>query len=253
MKALYRTVQDVARLLQVHPRTVRRMIRGGRIPAVKIGREWRIPEGALEQWLGNGTRTGTDGRRPRSGESHGEAPLFMTAEEFLRLPEENLPVQLIKGYVVRDPAPFVPHQELVGRLYIVLHRNIVETGQGRVLLSPTDVVLSDDTVLQPDLLAVSNKRAHIIGRRVEGPPDLVIEVEAENTRERDLTVKRMLYAKHGVGEFWYVSGTRELVIQMCDPAGDDYRAKSIHKAPGQVISHVFPSMTVLLDELFPGT
>lgn len=175
---------------------------------------------------------------------------FMTTEEFLRLPEENLPVQLIKGVVVRDPAPFVPHQDLVGKLYILLHRHLVATGMARVLLSPTDVVLSDDTVLQPDLLAVAANRHHIIGDRVDGPPDLAVEIEAKTTRERDLTIKRLLYAKHGVKELWHVSGSQRSIIQMTEPRQDDFEVKKLHSAPGVVASRVFPLLKLDLADLF---
>jgi excisionase family DNA binding protein len=234
---LYQSVRQVADRLKVHPRTLRRLIRDGRLDAVKVGKEWRIPQEAMERLLGPGAAEPAE-------------PLFMTAGEFLRLPETNLPVQLIKGWVVRDPAPFVPHQILVGRLHLLLYRGIVEPGQGVVLLAPTDVVLSGDTVLQPDLLAVARNRSSIIGRRVEGPPDLVVEVEAESTRERDLTAKRMLYARHGVKEFWFVSGTRRLVFQLSDPADDDYRSRSVRELPASVTSVAFSSFSISLADLF---
>lgn len=236
---MYKTVQDVADVLRIHPRTLRRMIQRGELAAVKVGKEWRIPGNALDHLLSS------QGNFYRNH-------LFMTTDEFLQLPEDSLPTQLIRGYVVRDPAPFVPHQMLVGRLYISLHRAIVETGQGIVLLSPTDVVLSDDTVLQPDLLAVSKDRLPIIGKRVEGPPDLVIEVESEHTRERDMTVKRMLYAQYGVRELWYVSGSSRSIIQMTDPADGDYRTKSVHTIPAAVTSSMFPGLNVGLAQLLEG-
>ena len=213
------------------------MIRRGELDAINVGKEWRIPEHALDA-----LRTGYGRRRPD--------PLFMTTDEFLKLPVEKVPVQLIKGLVVRDAAPFVPHQELVGKIHILMHRCIAEAGEGRVLLSPTDVVLSDDTVLQPDLLAVSKKRFSIIGNRVEGPPDLVIEVESENTRERDMTTKRMLYAEFGVPEVWYVSGRHEYIIQMTDPVDGDYRSKQVHEKQDVIVSYVFPTLTVELSKLF---
>ena len=234
---MYQSVREVADRLRVHPRTLRRMIRDGRLDAVKVGKEWRIPDQSMDRLLGPGAAGSAE-------------PLFMTAGEFLRLPETNLPVQLLKGWVVRDPAPFVPHQILVGRLHLLLHRGIAEPGHGVVLLAPADVVLSDDTVLQPDLLAVARDRSRIIRQRVEGPPDLVVEVEAESTRERDLTAKRMLYARHGVKEFWFVSGTRHLVLQLSEPADDDYRSRSVLEGPASLTSVAFPGFSVSLAELF---
>ena len=56
-----------------------------------------------------------------------------------------------------------------------------------------DVILSDDTILQPDLLYVSKPRRQIIKQRVEGPPDLVIEI-ISGTSRRDRVEKLDLYA-----------------------------------------------------------
>lgn len=236
---MYHSVQKVAGLLKVHPRTVRRLIRSGRLGAVKVGKAWRIPDDTVERLFTAQLRS------PAEAE-------FMTTGEFLQLPETNLPVQLIRGLVVRDGAPFVPHQLLVGRLHLLLHRGIAEPGEGLVLLSPTDVVLSDDTVLQPDLLAVGRDRLHTIGRRVEGPPDLAVEVEAASTRERDLTIKRLLYAEHGVRELWFVSGSRHLIYQWSEPAPGGYRLRRLVEKPACLTSVAFPGFRFSLDELFTG-
>jgi excisionase family DNA binding protein len=45
----FMTVAEVAALLRVHPVTVRRRIRCGRLPAVRIGRSIRVPAGALDR------------------------------------------------------------------------------------------------------------------------------------------------------------------------------------------------------------
>ena len=42
------TVEQTARYLQVNPETVRRAARSGRIPAVRIGRHWRIRRADLD-------------------------------------------------------------------------------------------------------------------------------------------------------------------------------------------------------------
>ena len=45
------TVQETAKLLKTSKQQIRKMIRSGLIPAVRIGREWRISEKYLEQFL----------------------------------------------------------------------------------------------------------------------------------------------------------------------------------------------------------
>jgi excisionase family DNA binding protein len=46
------TARDVQQLLQVDRSTVYRMAEDGRLPAVKVGKQWRFPADRLQQWLG---------------------------------------------------------------------------------------------------------------------------------------------------------------------------------------------------------
>jgi Uma2 family endonuclease len=124
------------------------------------------------------------------------------ASDYWQLPE-GAPVELIRGELVMSPAPKSSHQIIVGELYVRLHRAAAKGG-GLCLAAPTDVILSDDTILQPDVLYVAKERRSIIGDRVNGPPDLVIEVLSPGAERRDRVQKLDLYAQHGVPEFWIV-------------------------------------------------
>lgn len=46
------TTRDVQRLIRVDRSTIYRMAEDGRLPAVKVGRQWRFPEARLLEWLG---------------------------------------------------------------------------------------------------------------------------------------------------------------------------------------------------------
>jgi len=46
------TTKDVQALIKVDKSTIYRMAEAGRIPAIKVGRQWRFPEGRLMEWLG---------------------------------------------------------------------------------------------------------------------------------------------------------------------------------------------------------
>lgn len=251
---MYHTVQDVAELLKLSRRTVYRMIAAGRLRATRVGKEWRIPEDALAALLGEASGVAEG----RAAYSVPPAPRrladnkydFMTTDEYLNLPEENRTMHLIHGFLVRDPGASVSHQELVGRLYLLLHGTVREGDAGFVYLAPVDVILDVDTVLQPDLLVISKERREIIGDRVRGAPDLVIEIASPTTQERDLTTKRLLYARYGVAEYWFVSGYDRVLIQFWQPEGDRYGRRAIHKAPTTVKSIRFPSLLVELGGLF---
>ncbi len=45
------TIPEVAELLQVSTKTVRRMIASGDLPAHRLGRQWRIGPAELERFL----------------------------------------------------------------------------------------------------------------------------------------------------------------------------------------------------------
>lgn len=124
------------------------------------------------------------------------------AADYWQLPE-GAPVELIQGELVMSPAPKTSHQIVVGQLFGVLQA-AESKGGGLAILSPVDVVLSDDTILQPDLIFIAKGRRSIVGDRVNGPPDLVIEVLSEGAERRDRVAKLDLYARFGVAEFWIV-------------------------------------------------
>ena len=77
---------------------------------------------------------------------------------------------------------------------------------GLVILAPAlDVILSETTIVQPDLVYLDPERLPALGRRgVEGAPTLAIEVLSPTTGTTDRTTKRDLYARYGVPYLWLV-------------------------------------------------
>lgn len=123
------------------------------------------------------------------------------AADYWKLPEGE-PVELIKGRLVVSPSRDVLHQIVIGAMCEILLACARKTGSAAIV-SPMDVILSEDTILQPDLLYISKQRRNIIKQRVEGAPDLVIEI-ISGTSRRDRIEKLDLYAKYNVAEYWIV-------------------------------------------------
>ena len=75
------------------------------------------------------------------------------------------------------------------------------------------MVLSNTNVVQPDLLFISRERKHLLsgGENVQGAPDLVIEILSPSTEDKDRGVKREIYGKHRVTEYWLVDPIAETV------------------------------------------
>ena len=128
----------------------------------------------------------------------------LTYEDYAKTSDDER-WELLDGELVMVPSPNMPHQRVATDLAGFLNVFAKERGLGSVYAAPTDVVLSDNNVVQPDILFISREREHIITHaNVQGAPDLVVEIRSPSTAERDLTVKRRLYAEHGVSEYWLV-------------------------------------------------
>ena len=126
-----------------------------------------------------------------------------TVRDYMATPEDKR-YELIEGDLLVTPSPTVNHQRIVLRLARWLSDFVEREELGVVIIAPMNVILSDYDVLQPDILFVSNERAHIVTDRVHGAPDLAVEVLSPGTEERDRVLKGTLYARHGVREYWLV-------------------------------------------------
>ncbi len=129
-----------------------------------------------------------------------------TYEDYQHTPADQR-YELLDGELIMAPAPNLEHQRVSTQLGWRLAQFAAEKGIGEVFFAPCDVVLSNTDVVQPDLLFVSHERAHLLlgGANVLGAPDLVVEILAPSTAGRDRTLKRALYAKHRVQEYWQVA------------------------------------------------
>src|ERR1700709_361602 len=94
--------------------------------------------------------------------------------DYEALPDEPR-CELIFGRFYLSPSPSLLHQSVLILLLKLLDGIAMETG-GRMFVAPLDVHLADHSVVQPDLLYVSAARRQILHERVEGAPDLVIEI-----------------------------------------------------------------------------
>ncbi len=57
------TAKEVAEYLQIHPLTVHRYAREGKIPAFKIGTDWRFHKKYIEQWIKQKVSLNFDNRK----------------------------------------------------------------------------------------------------------------------------------------------------------------------------------------------
>ncbi len=140
------------------------------------------------------------------------AGIKLTYDDFLLFPDDGKRHELIDGEHYVTPSPNIRHQRISGNLYLAIATWLEAHPIGRVYYAPLDVVMSDFDVVEPDLLYVSNARAHVLTpSNVKGAPDLVIEIGSPSTRRRDETTKRRLYERAGVAEYWVVDPELDVV------------------------------------------
>jgi len=137
----------------------------------------------------------------------------MTSDELLALPDDGLRHELIDGEHLVSPSPGFAHQFIVGNLYVLLRTYLRDQPLGIVMLAPFDIVLSPYDVVEPDLIyfSIARFRASVGEKNAQGAPDLAIEVLSMSSRRRDEVLKRRLYERTGVLEYWVVDPELETV------------------------------------------
>ncbi len=132
-----------------------------------------------------------------------------TALDVYRLLPEGTLCEVIDNILYMSPAPKYTHQRLVLLLAKKLSNHTDTANVGEVLISPVDVYFENLTsAVQPDLIYVSTKNMGIMNEDgyIYGAPDLVIEVLSSD-RKRDLVLKKSLYERAGVKEYFVVDPT----------------------------------------------
>src|SRR5207249_6084349 len=92
-------------------------------------------------------------------------PRPLTARDYRRLPEGPPYYQLIEGDLYMSPTPNFFHQCIVMNIAFILRRYLEKNPIGKVVISPSDVELSDLNVYVPDVYYVSNERKHIFTKQ----------------------------------------------------------------------------------------
>lgn len=180
--------------------------------------------------------------------SQDTTPRPMSLEEFFARPEEV--GELIEGVYWPMTAPSLRHQGIIAQLTFALMGYVKANPTGKVFPSPLDVKLAKDTVLQPDLLFISNQHLHRLTEpRVEGPPDLVIEILSPSNPRRDTVRKLALYAKYGVPEYWIVPNDFDRV-EVLVLNGDHYEKPLIFELGDVLTSAVLPGFELGVASIF---
>ena len=130
--------------------------------------------------------------------------IVLTYEDYVELPDDGKRYELHEGELSVTPAPGLRHQDLVVRLTVIL-APYVAASRGRFTVAPFDCILSNTTVVQPDLVyADESRQDRFTDRGVVGSPTLAVEIISPYTGHIDRRRKMALYADHDVTWYWIV-------------------------------------------------
>lgn len=179
-----------------------------------------------------------------------KAKKIYTYEDYAKLPE-GAPYQLIGGELIMTPSP-IPYHQLVSKRLEYLFIEFAEKKNllGEVFDSPIDVCLEKTEIYRPDIIFISKERLNIIGeKKIEGAPDIVVEILSDSTAYYDLRHKKRIYEKHGVKEYWIVD-PMEKGIEIYENKEGKFILISDAVNNGAVKSNMLKGFEVNLEEIF---
>jgi Uma2 family endonuclease len=177
----------------------------------------------------------------------------LTYDDFVQLPDDGLRHELIDGEHYVTPSPNTKHQRVSVRLVLLIGGWLEAHPTGQIFHAPFDVVFSDFDIVEPDLLYLSSRRASevVTAQHVRGVPELVVEIGSPSTRRRDETIKRRLYERAGVDEYWIVDPEID-VVRVYRRDGDLFaRPRELSADAGDVLeTPLLPGLRIPLTRIF---
>lgn len=166
------------------------------------------------------------------------------------IPEDRNRYELFEGALSVTPAPSRDHQNASRNLTLLLGNYLKKFPIGKLYYAPFDIYFDDETVVEPDIVVVLNARLVLIDeKKMNGAPDLVIEILSPSTEERDRGFKFKRYAREKVSEYWIV----DLVNQRIEVHGLTERGFMLFGefSTGQTLhSKLFPELQFSIGEVW---
>ncbi|MBL8151715.1 MAG: Uma2 family endonuclease [Blastocatellia bacterium] len=175
---------------------------------------------------------------------------ILTVDVLDAMPEDGNRYELIEGEIFVSRAPGLTHQRIMGNLFATLWNYLQKNPIGKVFTVP-GVIFSNFTGVIPDLVYVSNERySQIAAReRLEGAPELVVEILSPGTenQKRDRDVKRYLYSKHGVEQYWIIDPDEKTVEVFATP---EFNRSTIFTLEETLTTSLLPDFSCKLTNIF---
>ncbi len=146
---------------------------------------------------------------------------YWTVDDVWALPvDPHHRYEAVDGELLVSPSPRLLHQRAVGELHAELREFCRRLGTCEAFMAPSDVVVEDVHLVQPDLYVIRKPSPLELraNARTLPLPMLAIEVLSPSTVRADRLVKRRLFQRNGV-EFWMVDLDARLIERWTPEAG----------------------------------
>jgi Uma2 family endonuclease len=175
--------------------------------------------------------------------------LRLKFDDYCVLVNDQRTGDLIDGVFYVTAPDLLPINEMTTWLLGCLNSYVKNRDLGSVFFMKVAVRFDDHNATQPDLCFIAKRRSRIIRREfVAGSPDLIIEVVSPDTLDRDYKLKRKLYERKGVGEYWMVDPVFErITLLRLDRNGQYRKARAKH---GVLRSDVVPGFRLRTEWLW---
>lgn len=169
-------------------------------------------------------------------------------QDYLQLPEDKR-YEIIDGELFMVPSPNESHQHILTNILYILINYVRRNKLGAIYCAPFDILFSDEDIVQPDIIFVTDKNKKIITKdNIKGSPDLLVEILSPSTSKRDIGIKKKLYARHGVREYWIVDPERE-TVDVFRLKGREFKSKR-YGVQDCLSSDVIKDLTIEVKEIF---
>lgn len=176
--------------------------------------------------------------------------VVLTYEDYLSLPNDRYRYEIHDGELIVTSAPGLNHQDVLRNLVFVLLSHIKAQDLGKIYFAPIDVILDDNSIVQPDLVFISKDRYNILtGKGIEGVPDLVVEIISPGTARHDRIAKFQIYSRFGVKWYWMLDpGENTLEEHSLSDGAYSLTARKAHNDTFEPI--LFPGLRISLSEIW---
>ena len=123
--------------------------------------------------------------------------------------------EIIEGEKIMAASPFKRHGKIVGRLMFTIGSYAFLNKLGTAFADNLDVHFPDGNLFRPDFIFISAANDKFVfddeDETFHGVPDMVAEVFSRSTMKRDVGIKKDVYERNGVKEYWIIDPWRETV------------------------------------------